>query len=294
MSWTANAEHDDPRPVDGKKVFRVWPDKAPGETGEVPPEAIKNRKPKLGGPVTRVGNVSEPTITLYRAPKEMNTGAAVVVCPGGGYHILAWNLEGVEIAKWLNSIGVNAVVLKYRVPRREGRPMFEAPLQDAQRAIRLTRKHAAEWGIDPKRVGQLGFSAGGHLTATTATNFDRPAYKPVDDADKLSCRPDFSVLIYPAYLLTKENDVNKLAPEVRVSKETPPAILIQTQDDGVKVECAVAYYLALKKAGVPVEMHLYPKGGHGYGLRPTGHDISTWPHRVEDWLRKSGMLGKIE
>lgn len=290
----ANADPDDPRPVDGKTVFRVWPEKAPGEKDDVPPEGIKDRRPKLGGPVSRLGNVSEPTVTLYRAPKESNTGAAVVVCPGGGYSILAWDLEGTEIAKWFNSIGVNAVLLKYRVPRRKGRPMFEAPLQDAQRAIRLTRKHAAQWGIDPARVGQLGFSAGGHLTAATATNSDRPAYEAVDDADKLSCRPDFSVLIYPAYLLTKENDVNKLAPEIRVTKDTPPAILIQTQDDGVKVECALAYYLALKKAGVPVEMHLYPKGGHGYGLRPTGHDISTWPHRVEDWLRKRGTLKKSD
>ena len=288
----AFAEPDDPRPVDGKTVFRVWPKVAPGEKGDLPPELIKNRSPKLGAGVTRLTNVSEPTLTLYRAPAATNTGAAVVVCPGGGYGILAWDLEGTEVAKWLNSIGVNAVLLKYRVPRRKGRPMYEAPLQDAQRAMRLTRKHAADWGIDPERVGQLGFSAGGHLTATTATAFDRPAYEPMDDADKLSCRPDFSILIYPAYLLADGKDVTKLAPEVRVSEKTPPAILIQTQDDSVKVECAVAYYLALKNAKVPVEMHLYPTGGHGYGLRPNGHDIATWPHRVEDWMRRRGLLEK--
>jgi acetyl esterase/lipase len=283
---------DDPRPVDGNAVLRVWPEKAPGEKGDIPAEGIKNRSPKLGAIVTRVENVSEPTITLYRAPKAANTGAAVVVCPGGGYGILAWDLEGTEVAKWLNSIGVNAVLLKYRVPRRKGRPMYEAPLQDAQRAIRLTRQHASEWGIDPKRVGQLGFSAGGHLAAASATNDDRPAYEAIDEADKLSCRPDFSVLIYPAYLLADAKSVTKLASEIRVTKKTPPAIIIQTQDDGVKVECAIAYYLALKNAKVPVEMHLYPSGGHGYGLRPNTHDVSTWPHRVEDWMRRRGLLDK--
>jgi acetyl esterase/lipase len=176
------------------------------------------------------------------------------------------------------------------VPRRAGRPMYEAPLQDAQRTLRLVRQNADAWGLNPKRVGILGFSAGGHLTATTSTAYDRPAYKAIDDADKLSCRPDFSVLIYPAYLLADGKDVTKLAAEVRVTKDTPPAILIQTQDDGVKVECAIAYYLALKNAKVPVEMHLYPRGGHGYGLRPNGEDISSWPHRCEDWLRRQGML----
>ena len=172
--------------------------------------------------------------------------------------------------------------------------MYEAPLQDAQRTIRLVRKNAAEWGINPKRVGILGFSAGGHLTATASTNYDKPAYKEIDEADKFSCRPDFSVLIYPAYLLADGKSVTKLAPEVRVTKETPPAILIQTQDDGVKVECAVAYYLALKQAKVPVEMHLYPRGGHGYGLRPNGHDVSSWPHRCEDWLRRQSLLDTEE
>jgi acetyl esterase/lipase len=294
VTATASAAPDDPRPADEKSVFRVWPAKAPGEKGGVPPEAIRDRSAKLGAPVTRVANVTEPTITLYRAPEETNTGTAVLVCPGGGYGILAWNLEGTEIAEWLNSIGVNAVLLKYRVPRRAGRPYFEAPLQDAQRALRLTRQHAADWGIDPKRVGMLGFSAGGHLAAATSTNDDRPAYEAIDEADKLSCRPDFSVLIYPAYLLADEKDATKLAPEIRVTKDTPPAIIVQTQDDGVKVECALAYYLALKKAAVPAAMHLYPVGGHGYGLRKTGHDISTWPLRVEDWLRSRALLEKAK
>lgn len=286
----AFAEPGDPAPVDGKTTFRVWPDKAPGETGDVPPEAIVNRKPKNGVPVIRVGNVSEPTYTYYPAPEETNTGACVVVCPGGGYNILAWNLEGTEVCEWLNSVGVNGVLLKYRVPRRKGRPMHEAPLQDAQRTIRLVRRDAAKHGIDPRRIGILGFSAGGHLAATTSTNADKPAYEAIDEADKLSARPDFTVLVYPAYLMTKEVDVNKLVPEVVATKTTPPAIAIMTQDDGVKVECAIGYFLALKRAKVPAEMHIYPTGGHGYGLRKSEHDVSNWPNRVGQWMKTRGLL----
>lgn len=284
------AEPGDPAAVDDKTTFRVWPDKAPGETGDVPKEGIQNRNPKNGVPVIRVANVSEPTYTFYPAPKESNTGACVVVCPGGGYNILAWNLEGTEVCDWLNTIGVNAVLLKYRVPRRKGRPMHEAPLQDAQRTIRLVRRDAAKWNIEPKRIGILGFSAGGHLAATTSTNADKPAYEAIDDADKISARPDFTVLVYPAYLMTKEVDVNKLAAEVTVTKNTPPAIAIMTQDDGVKVECAIGYFLALKRAKVPAEMHIYPTGGHGYGLRKSGHDVSNWPTRVGQWMKTRGLL----
>jgi acetyl esterase/lipase len=284
------AETGDPAAVDDKTTFAVWPAKPPGETEPMPAEGIANRKPKDGVPVTRVANVSEPTFTFYPAPADTNTGACIVICPGGGYSILAWDLEGTEVAAWANSIGVNAVVLKYRVPRRKGRPMHEAPLQDAQRTIRLVRSKAAEWKLDPDRIGILGFSAGGHLAAAASTNFATPAYDAIDETDALSPKPDFTVLVYPAYLLVEKNDVNELAPELTVTKETPPAIAIMTQDDQIKVECAVAYVLALTRAKVPAELHVYPTGGHGYGLRKSTHGVSSWPERLAEWMRTRGLI----
>jgi acetyl esterase/lipase len=186
---------------------------------------------------------------------------------------------------------VTAVLLKYRVPVRAGQERYLAPLQDAQRALSLTRQHAKEWGIDPQRIGIMGFSAGAHLSAVTSTRFEQRAYQPLGDADKASCRPDFTMLIYPAYLTVKTNG-DKIAPELTVTSNTPPTFLVQTQDDSVRVESSVFYYLALKNAKVPVEMHLYPTGGHGYGLRATEKAVTTWPQRAEQWLRGLGMLGK--
>ncbi len=212
-------------------VFAVWPGKAPGETGDIPPETETDRSPVLGLPVIRLTNISAPTLTVFPAPDEFATGTTVIVFPGGGYNIVSWNMEGSEIAAWLNSIGVHAVVLKYRVPRREGRPMHEAPLQDAQRAIRMVRHNAAAWHIGANQVGVLGFSAGGHLVAATSTNHDKTTYVAIDQLDLLSARPDFSILIYPSYVLAPDDDVSHLAPEIRVSRDTPPAILIQSQDD---------------------------------------------------------------
>ena len=183
----------------------VWPGKAPGDTGEIAPEKELESKP--GKPsVKRITNVSRPTLTVFRPAKDKDTGAAVVIAPGGGYNILAWDLEGEEVAAWLNSVGVTGIVLKYRVPRRPDQPKDKppiGPLQDAQRALSLVRSKAPEWGIDPKRIGILGFSAGGHLTAAAATNFDKRAYESIDTVDKVSCRPDFAVLVYPAYLIAK-------------------------------------------------------------------------------------------
>lgn len=189
----------------------LWPAVAPGETGSVGEEhdISKPTDNKVGGkPLIRLGNVSTPTITVFPAPKDKDTGTAIVVCPGGGYGILAMDLEGTEVCDWLNSIGVTGILLKYRVPARKDRPRYEPPLQDAQRALGLVRQHAAEWGIDPKRVGILGFSAGGHLAANASNNFETRTYPAVDEADKLSCRPDFSVLIYPAYLTQKDKGTN--------------------------------------------------------------------------------------
>jgi acetyl esterase/lipase len=212
----------------------------------------------------------------------------VLIFPGGGYRILAWNKEGTEVAEWLNSIGVTAFVVKYRVPARPGREKYEAPLQDAQRALGLVRQHAAEWGVDPHRVGVLGFSAGGHLAAAVSTNFDKRTYDPVDAADKLSCRPDFAVVIYPGGTVPRGE--SKLSPELKVGDRTPPTFISQTEDDNARVESSIYYYLALKAAKVPVEMHLYPTGGHGYGLRPSKHAVSTWPQRAAEWFKATGVL----
>jgi len=273
----------------------LWPGDAPGETGDIGPEAdtTKPADHQVGGkPLIRLGNVSKPAITVFPAPAEKNTGTAVVVCPGGGYHILAMDLEGSEICDWLNSIGVTGVLLKYRVPTRKDRPRFEAPLQDAQRAIVLVRQRAAEWNIDPQRVGILGFSAGGHLAAVASTNFEHLTYPTADDeADKQSPRPDFSVLIYPAYLTFKDKS-EQLAPEIKVSAQTPPTFIAMAQDDPIHVENAMFYSLALKNAKVPCELHVYPTGGHGYGLRPSEHAVTTWPQRLAEWMKTRGLLAK--
>ena len=278
--------------LNAAEPLMLWPGNVPGEKdaiGEEKDTSKPDSNKVAGKPVIRLGNVTKPSLTLFRPPKDKDTGAAVVVCPGGGYQILAWDLEGTEVCEWLNSIGVTGVLLKYRVPKRAGLEKHTAALQDAQRALGLVRRHAKEWGLDPKRVGILGFSAGGHLAAAASTNYEKRTYEPVDDADKESCRPDFTVLIYPAYL-TVEKDGDKLPPELPVNAHTPPTFLAQTQDDGVRVESSVFYYLALKQAKVPVEMHLYPTGGHGYGLRPSEHNVTTWPQRAAEWLRAMGTL----
>jgi acetyl esterase/lipase len=272
----------------------LWPKTAPGESGDIGEE--KDTTGPTGGLVAgrrviRLGNVSVPTMTVYRAPKDKATGASVLVFPGGGYSILALDLEGTEICEWLNSIGVTAILVKYRVPARAGRPRYAAPLEDAQRAIGMVRERAGELAIDPNRIGVLGFSAGGHLAAAASTNFDHRTYDAIDAADTLGCRPDFCLLIYPAYLTVKEEG-DKVAPELKITKDSPRTFLVQAEDDGVRVETSLFYYAALRKASVPAEMHLYPTGGHGYGLRPAGKLITTWPQRAEDWLRSQGIIEK--
>jgi acetyl esterase/lipase len=272
----------------------LWPKTAPGENGDIGSERDTtgpNGALVAGRRVIRLGNVSVPTLTVYRPSKEKDTGAAVLVFPGGGYSILALDLEGTEICEWLNSIGVTGILVKYRVPARAGQPKWAAPLQDAQRALGMVRKRAGELRLDPKRIGVVGFSAGGHLAAVASTNFDRRTYDAVDEADAANCRPDFSLLIYPAYLTVKE-DGDKVAPELKVTGETPPTFLVQAEDDGVRVETSLFYYAALRNAKVPAEMHLYAAGGHGYGLRPSANLVTTWPKRAEEWLRSLGVLGK--
>ncbi len=272
----------------------LWAHGAPGDNGTTWVEKDQTKPTDAlidGRPAIRLGNVGNPTITVYSPPGNKNTGAAMVVCPGGGYSILALDLEGTEVCEWLNTIGVTAILLKYRVPARQGVPRYQAPLQDAQRALGLVRSNARKWGIDTGKIGIMGFSAGGHLSAVLSTNYDKRTYPVEDEADRTSCRPNFVLLVYPAYLAVKEEG-DKVSPELHIDSTTSPTMLVQTEDDPVRVENSVAYFLALKKARVPAEMHLYAKGGHGYGLRAKGTGIQEWPVLVANWLQTIGATGK--
>jgi acetyl esterase/lipase len=275
--WPPAADH---------MTMNIWPGVAPGAPTNLPPEADMTT-PKDGSPggraVIRLGNVVTPTITLYRAKDVKSPRPAVVVFPGGGYKILAIDLEGTEVCDWLNSAGVTCALLKYRVPDTGPYPKSNAALQDAQRAVRLVRQHASEWGIDPNRVGVLGFSAGGHLSAAISNLYDKQLYDPIDDADKLSCRPDFSVVVYPGYLALSEQNFAP-NPEIHPTANTPPTFVVQAEDDPVHVENAVVYYMQLKNAKVPAELHIFAQGGHGYGLRKNGLPVTYWPGLVEAWL----------
>jgi acetyl esterase/lipase len=234
-------------------------------------------------------------MTVY-SPTGKNTGAAVVVFPGGGYEILAIDLEGTEVCDWLTSKGITCVLLKYRVPAPRLTPSHgaypESPmaLEDAQRTVGLVRFHAAEWHIDPHKIGVLGFSAGGHLVAAISTHFKKRLYTSVDAADKESCRPDFAVALYPGHLWIDDQKF-ELNPNVPVTRQTPPTFLLQAEDDPVdNINHSLVYYIALKNAGVPVEMHLYAQGGHAFGLRRTKFPVTGWPQLVETWLGTIGMI----
>jgi acetyl esterase/lipase len=288
------------QPTPGHVQVPIWPGKVPDALPHPKPEAVAADWPK-------VTNVSRPTMTVY-APKGRNTGVAVVVFPGGGYQMLAMDLEGTEICDWLTSRGITCVLLKYRVPdsgptwkdNHRYYPKVQTALQDAQRTLGLVRQHAAQWHVDPHRVGVMGFSAGGHLVAAVSTHFDRRTYPPVDAADRLSSRPDFAIALYPGHLWAHEDEDHAtrdetdltLRPDIHVTAGTPPTFLLQAEDDHVDgVEQSLAYYVALQKAGVPTELHLYAQGGHAFGLRPSKLPISHWPALVEQWLHTIGMLG---
>ena len=257
----------------------VWPGAVPGETGNIGAEKFVQ---KPDAKVQLLTNVTKPTLTVYRPAKDKDTGAAVVICPGGGYSILAWDLEGTEVCDWLNANGITGIILKYRVPKRPDHKQQDPPLQDAQRAMSLVRSKAGEWGIDPKRIGMLGFSAGGNLTALACTHFDHRTYDTIDEIDKVSCRPDFGVLLYPAWLIQEGKEV--LSDDFPVNKLTPPLFLVHAGDDKISPANSVVMYLALKRAGVPAELHVYSSGGHGFGLRPTTQPCSTWPARCAEWM----------
>ena len=271
------------------KPIILFPDGAPGETEKME-ESEKLLGIKIAGTrVLGVKNVSEPAITFYPAPKENNLRTTIIVVPGGGYNVLAYNLEGTEICERFNRYGINCVLLKYRVPRREGLPKHTPPLQDLQRAIAYTRSHAEEWNIDENKIGVIGFSAGAHTAALASSNFNELTYPAVDNYDETNVRPDFCMLIYPAYL---DGENFSVAPELKISEEVPPTFLVQTQDDYKLINSSLFYYYALKELKVPVAMHLYPTGYHGYGARKTGHLVNEWPLRALNWMRDIKMLGK--
>jgi acetyl esterase/lipase len=287
------------QPSAGHTQVPLWPGAVPDAQPVPGPEQARSDPKELlaGKPVTAITNVSQPTMTVY-APKTGNTGTAVVVFPGGGFQILAIDLEGTEICDWLVSRGITCVLLKYRVPSApydwhcDCRPHnFQLPvpaLQDAQRTIRLLRFHAAQWHVDPHKVGVIGFSAGGFLVAETSTQFKRPSYKPVDAADRQSARPDFALAIYPGHLAHDDGTLNENVP---VARDTPPTFLVQAEDDYVDgVNQSLVYYAALAKARVPAQMHLYAHGGHAFGLRRTRSPVTGWPELAEAWLRTLGML----
>jgi acetyl esterase/lipase len=293
------------QPSPGHTQAPIWPGAAPDAQPVTGPEVATTRlKDNLvgGRPWTYISNVSLPTMTVY-SPIGKNTGAAVVVFPGGGYQILAIDLEGTEICDWLTLKGITCVLLKYRVPglalypkstpypRSGAYPHSPIALEDAQRPVGLVRWNAAKWHIDPHKIGVLGFSAGGHLVAAISTHFDKRLYPVVDAADKESCRPDFGVALYPGHMLENASKTFALNPAVPVSSQTPPTFLLQAEDDPVDyVQNSLVYFIALKKAGVPVEMHLYAHGGHAFGLRRTKFPITGWPQLVETWLRTIGMI----
>ena len=279
----------------------IWPGTPPDAYPVPGTENVETTKDDLvaGKPYVWVGNVTLPTMTVY-SPKGKNTGVAVVVFPGGGFEGLAIDLEGTEVCDWLTSEGITCVLLKYRVPslpydshckcRPNDLAISTLALEDAQRTMRLVRFHTVEWHIDPHKIGVLGFSAGGYLVAEISTQFGRRLYTPVDAADKESCRPDFAVGVYPGHLRVG-NYGYKLNPSLPVMRQTPPTLLVQAEDDNVDgVNQSVAYYLALKDAGVPVEMHLYAQGGHAFGLRRTKLPITAWPQLVKTWLGTIGMV----
>jgi acetyl esterase/lipase len=311
------------QPSPGHTQVPIWLGAAPDPQPVKGPETVEIDTKFLiaGKPVTGVKNVTQPTMTVY-APAGKNTGAAVVVFPGGGYQILAIDFEGSEVCDWLTAKGITCILLKYRVtdvgPYPKSGPYPESPmaLEDAQRTVGLVRFHAAEWHIDPHKIGVLGFSAGGHLSVAVSVHFNKRLYPAVDAADQVSCRPDFAVAVYPGHLsrsaaesdarvgMSKfslpQSDRLSLAdknlgsnPDLHITTQTPPTFLLQAEDDHVdSVYDSLSYYIALKKAGIPAEMHLYAEGGHAFGLRRTKYPITGWPELVETWLQTIGMVSR--
>jgi predicted amidohydrolase/acetyl esterase/lipase len=283
------------RSADNPLVLDVWPGKAAGDHGQIGAERVRAGAEAPTKDAKWITNVTRPTISVFQPDAARKTGVAIVICPGGGYWNLAWDKEGEEVAARLNTLGITGIVLKYRVPRRPGEPEplpAPGPLLDAQRAIRLVRSRAKEWGLDPRRIGIMGFSAGGHLAVMAATSYEKPGYEPIDEVDRSSCRPDFTVAAYPGYILEHPGS-GVPAESLRIPRGTGPMFLVHAGDDdekGAQPEQSLALYRVLRKAGVPVELHIYDEGGHGFGVRKTARPVSGWPERLAEWLIHRGIL----
>ena len=272
-------------PADEPREVLLWPNGLPAGAKPLSQEEITKLKAAKVDP-ERIGLVEEPALVVYRAKDDVANGCALVICPGGAYTRLAWVKEGVEVAQYLNTKGVTVGVLKYRVPRRSADEPHREPLQDAQRAVRWMRANATELKIDKDRVGILGFSAGGHLSVMTTVSGDQATYPAADKIDEQSCQPNFLCAIYAAYLGEKYNDTNEVAlgSAIKITPKFPPVFLAVTADDAYRGVQAASLFIELKRADIPAELHVYHRGGHGYGIRPTGHTIDTWHHRLSDWL----------
>lgn len=269
-----------------KIVLPLWPEGSAQVAPLPQPEGLAAPL-TAGRQVPRLQNVANPTLAVYEPPADIKNGTAVIVCPGGGYSILAIEHEGTAVCEWMNTLGVTAILLKYRVPARKDQPNWKAPLEDGQKAIELVRANAKEWGLNPERIGILGFSAGGHLAALASTRFETPEFSDTKaPAEKANIRPDFTILVYPAYM-TKGKELSELLP---VTSKTPPAFMAHAFNDPVTCESSLYYATALKKANVPFDLHIYSKGGHGFGMFPDAGAAATWPARCEDWLRASGLI----
>lgn len=304
FGWLSTAQATPWQPTSGYKQLPIWPDAIPDARPAPGPETFSAQPTSEPGHFwTCVENVTIPTITVY-PPKGKNTGIAMVVFPGGGYNILSIDAEGTEICEWLASKGITGILLKYRVPasgphwnsetRKEEDAAAPAALEDAQRAVGLVRAHAAGWHIDARKIGVIGFSAGGHLAADVSTHWRSRAYPATDAADRTSCRPDFAVLLYPGHMLEHTTKEFELNPNVPVDADTPPTFIVQAEDDPVDpVANSLTYYIALKKAGVDAELHLYAHGGHAFGIRPGKAPVTReWPGLLETWLATIGVLEK--
>ena len=275
-------------------VIDLWPGKPPGETKTWPAEADQTKpdgRLVAGRRVTRLGNVSIPQIHVYHPRKARPNRAAILICPGGGHHILAFDLEGTEVAQWVNSLGLTAIVLKYRVPFRDRNKRWRAAVQDAQRAMSLVRGHAKQWKIDPGRIGICGFSAGGQTAALAAAFDAERQYEPVDGVDRISSRPDFAMLIYPGGLVTRQ-EPTRLIDDLQITRRMPPTFLVHAMDDGVSAQNSLIVASKLKTVGVPTEIHVFARGGHGYGLRRTDAAVTHWPELAEQWMNGLELLDR--
>lgn len=275
------------------EVIQLWEKTPPGPPAVTKGEErdVSNEKSNLvaGEPLIRLTDVAKPELHIFRPVKP--NGSACLICPGGGFHVLAWDLEGTEVAVWLNSIGVTAGVVKYRVPTAShgDADKWRGPVIDTQRAISIMRANAKDWQLDEDRIGVLGFSAGGCTAARTALQHGERLYKNVDDADTAPCDANFAVLVYPAYL-TKSKEDDSLRDDLTVNEKSPPTFLVHAANDRVTCASSVSLFMALKRANRPAELHVYATGGHGYGLRPTAEDVTKWPERTGKWLGEQGFL----